>query len=224
MIGIEYVTMTGAVLAASGGLWCAWSLLIALKESIKSAMKAKRNGTPGVAPRLNLSGREAGAMHYGENIVASQGCPTTHVEGDFNQEEYKLPSGDYTGEVLPGSNNGKVPPHYGNRPISKTKAGIHFPLPLSPMMANFLARLEHLEANATLADAQRWNMAGDAEKRLTALEENAKQAADNMSKAIIVLEKMTNNMLGRDKRIAEVEDRLRDSIFILYGGKKPNVE
>jgi len=69
-------------------------------------------------------------------------------------------------------------------------------------------RIQNLETNATLADTRRWEMARQIEGLVK-----------NEGSLITLLEKMASNMLARDKRIAEMEDRLKDATFILYGGK-----
>jgi len=237
--------MTGAVLVSMGVLGYSWTLLIVLKESIKSGINRLRKGSPGVAVRLNLYRLLHSGMHYGENIVASQGCPTTSVEGDFNREEYELPSKqsanpdwepvelDDDGYVIfddepedpdvrfartrealrqefIAKENARVSPCYRpelERPISKTEAGVHFPY------LDILPKIQNLEANATLADTQRWEM----ERQIESL-------VKNEGGMITVLEKIADSMLARDKQIAELEDRLRDATFILYGGKKPTDE
>lgn len=265
MSWIEYVTMSGGVLIATGMLWHGWSLLIALKESIKSGMKVVRKSTPGVGSEKNLSALPGAAMHYGENIAELQGFPTTGV----TEEEWVSAETDKDGYVLPTEepanphhhtmNQVRTSPCYRPELEEKQPAndpGIEALEIISAMLKGLDKRLTHveeeteaahqklfvveLEASNRLAElekqikrseekiqvaaGQRFQMAGNAEKRLTALEENTKIDVDNMSNVLNLLEKMTTNMLGRDKRIAEVEDRLRDAIFILYGGKKPDVE
>ena len=214
MNGIEYIGLVGAVLVAGGGLTFCWRLLIELKESIKSKVIGTLKGSPGVRANVNRWSRQRCGMHYGENIVEPQGFPTTRVTEDGVQ--WVSVETDQDGYILPTE----------EPPISKTKAGIHFSPGIGRLSEeqaieaswhNWVqdndAAIKNLEANATLADTQRWEMARQIESLVK-----------NEGNMITVLEKMADSMLARDKRIAELEDRLRDSIFILYGGKKPDVE
>ncbi len=244
MYAVEVVGMVGAVLMAMGVLGYAWYLLVALKRSTHNKLiEMSRDRNEGGRCRGSKKNRyrlSEGGMHYGDNIVGSDESPTTLVTPKQEEYEYSFPwnhidktdggKGGKPCEVLPGSNNGKVPPHYIEQPSNTTgpEVSIDGPPPTNngKVLPHYIRnvidldmrpRIQTLETNAALADTQRFDMACNAEERLRSLVKNE----GNM---ITILEKMTTRMLGWDGRLDEIEDKLRDSIFILYGGKKPDVE
>jgi len=80
-----------------------------------------------------------------------------------------------------------------------------YPLPLTTKMLD-----DHDQAIKHLEKEQN--------KVVTQLE----KSVNNTTKLLSLMEKMTMRLLAQDKEITILKDKLADSIFILYGGKKPD--
>jgi hypothetical protein len=211
MNGFIYVSFVVACMVLLG---CAWliakSLDLAVSGSIEKLKNKSEEGTPGVGSEKNRWRIPGTRNRLGHFCGVSDESPITPVVVDDRWVE---------------------------PPISKTKAGIHFPQgdPANPHDHTEMMRGPYpLPLTEKAAVDRSWEIwVRDHDQAIKHLEEQV-EALESLTKVTGQhgteiytdikprIKNIETHIVVSDKQIAELDDKLADSIFILYGGKKPD--
>jgi len=201
---IDGLYMPVLIIGSVGLVGCAILLAHAVKRSTKFLRTDTRKQSQPTQARAGSENRlrPFGTTMRSDDILAGaeEPTPTPLTPGDG----VDWPQHDHT-EMMRGPYPLPLTTRILNNPLVDNKAGIHFPF-------------------------------GGYEERLEILESNQRKAADNMSSMIKLAEKMADRILEIERKesnswetvcdlteeLGIVQNKLADSIFILYGGKKPD--